>query len=111
MVSCLGGYCHYGTDHLRIFISLVRALALRELHIEPVVLMARLFKEGHSYRTGGEYDAVLTIQRMRHIAYLTGCNGSIDTSAYRELMRQLKAMGISEVHWLRDEGETVKEMI
>ena len=82
---------------------------VRELHIEPVVLTARLFKEGQSYKEGGEYDAILTIQRMRHIAYLTGCTGSLDVWAYRELMTQLKEMGVTDVRWLRGDEETVKE--
>ena len=74
-------------------------------------MTARLFKEGQSYAMGGEYDAILTIQRMRHIAYLTGCNGSLDIWAYRELMRQLKSMGVTEVHWLRGDEETEKELL
>jgi len=75
------------------------------------VLTARLFKEGQTYKDGGEYDAILTIQRMRHIAYLTGCNGDLNIWAYRELMRQLKEMGVTEVHWLRGNEETEKELL
>ena len=84
---------------------------MRELHIEPVVMMARLFKEGESYKSGGEYEAILTIQRMRHIAYLTGCHGDINIWAYKELTTQLEAMGITEIHWLRGDEKTEKNLL
>ena len=83
---------------------------MRELHIEPVVMTARLFKEGESYKSGGEYEAVLTIQRMRHVAYLTACHGDINIWAYKELTSRLKEMGITEIHWLRGDEETDKDL-
>jgi hypothetical protein len=81
------------------------------LHIEPITFIARLFVEGGTFKDGSEYEAVMTIQKAKHIGYLMGCNGAIDLSAYRDLMRQLKGLGITEVHWLRGDDETIKELI
>jgi hypothetical protein len=84
---------------------------MSRLHIEPITFIARLFVEGGTFEDGSEYEAVMTIQKAKHIGYLMGCHGHMDVNLYKQMMRQLKELGITEVHWLRGDDETVKELM
>jgi len=69
------------------------------IDIEPITFTVRFFEPGCNY--GDPYKAVMTVQRMGHIALCSGLNGEISRRDYDEFFRQLEEMGVSEVHWLR----------
>jgi hypothetical protein len=80
-----------------------------KVHLEPITFLARLYSGGRGY--GDEYDAVFTVQRTGSIGYVSGCHGTVDMTALRDLFKQLKAQGITEVHWLSGDGSQTTKVL
>ena len=52
----------------------------------------------------------MTVQRMNHIILGSGLNGEISRGDYEEFLRQMEAIGVTEVHWLRQGSVKVQAM-
>lgn len=78
------------------------------IHIEPVTYVLRAFEKGSGY--GDEYITSLTIQRVGDTAIISGCSGQIGLSDYRDMMEELKRIGVTQVRWIRENRHTVKEI-
>lgn len=76
--------------------------------LEPITFTVRFFEPGCAY--GEPYKAVMTVQRMGHIALCSGLKGEIGRRDYDEFFRQMGEMGVTEVHWLRQGDVTVQEL-
>jgi hypothetical protein len=69
------------------------------IHIEPVVLICRKFKDGDEW--GDEYEGVMTIQKIGDVGFCAGAHGEVSIRDFRELERSLKKYGISKLKWTR----------
>jgi hypothetical protein len=74
-----------------------------EIHLEPVVYIARLFTDGRSFTNPkDEFDAVMTVHRMGDIALLSGLHGmSLTGPVHEELMAKLKEIGVRQYYCTR----------
>ena len=77
---------------------------MSRIEIEPTSFTVRLFADGKGY--WDEYEAIMTIQKMGHIAFETGLHGNIsrvDHDRYCDLIRELH--GVTELRWLKHGSE------
>jgi hypothetical protein len=69
------------------------------IHLEPLVIQVRCFDDGKEW--GDVYKTVLTVQKLGEVGFCSGCHGEFSMSDFRELERQLKEFGITELKWNR----------
>jgi len=76
----------------------------RHIEIEPVTFICRLFAEGQGY--WDEYEAVMTLQKMGPIGFVSALHGTITRADHDMLCEMLKEdYGLTEIRWLRKGGE------
>ena len=66
--------------------------------MEPIVFTARLLPNDGCY--GDEYQAVATVQKVGHTAYVSACKGKINRRAVLDLSIELERHGMTDVKWL-----------
>jgi len=52
----------------------------------------------------------MSVQRIDHIILGSGPSGEISRGDYEEFLREMEAIGVTEVHWLRQGSMTVQAM-
>jgi len=74
------------------------------IEIEPTSFIVRLFPDGAGY--WDEYDAVMTVQKMGHIGFVSGLHGRISRVEHERCCDRLREEhGITELRWLKHGAE------